>query len=393
MDSEITIIGAGVIGSSLASLLSKQGVKVTLIDRGTPLNISKSSKFYGRTLALNLASINIFKELTIWNDLKKNATSYRRMFVWDSKGSSPLEFLAKDIEKAELGSVISVNSILESLRNIVLDSENINLKQETGLTGVEVIDKQIVVSCSNGEKITSKLVVGADGVHSTLRKIANIKTRSWSYDQKAFVAGLKTDKSHQQTAWQIFTPTGPIAFLPFDLLEGSNISLVWSANLDYSKKLESLAKKEFIKELEDKTELILGTIELQTEINSFPLNQLHSRSYSSERIALVGDAAHSFHPLAGQGLNLGISDVACLSRNIIKARRKGIDIGLNRNLKEYERSRKIPNLTMTAMMELFKRGFETSDPWIKFGRNLAFDITSESQILKKRFIKEAAGII
>ena len=393
MDSEITIIGAGVIGSSLASLLSKQGVKVTLIDRGTPLNISKSSKFYGRTLALNLASINIFKELTIWNDLKKNATSYRRMFVWDSKGSSPLEFLAKDIEKTELGSVISVNSILESLRNIVLDSENINLKQETGLTGVEVIDKQIVVSCSNGEKITSKLVVGADGVHSTLRKIANIKTRSWSYDQKAFVAGLKTDKSHQQTAWQIFTPTGPIAFLPFDLLEDSNISLVWSANLDYSKKLESLAKKEFIKELEDKTELILGTIELQTEINSFPLNQLHSRSYSSERIALVGDAAHSFHPLAGQGLNLGISDVACLSRNIIKARRKGIDIGLNRNLKEYERSRKIPNLTMTAMMELFKRGFETSDPWIKFGRNLAFDITSESQILKKRFIKEAAGII
>ena len=206
------------------------------------------------------------------------------------------------------------------------------------------------------------------------------------------MAALKTEKPHDHTAWQVFTPTGPIALLPFDSLEGANISLVWSAELNYSSKLSNLSKKEFIKELEEKTELILGKIELKTDISSFPLNQLHSKNYVAERVALVGDAAHSFHPLAGQGLNLGLSDVSSLASKLIKARRSGVDIGSDKILEDYERSRKIPNLTMAAMMELFKQGFETSDPWIKLARNLAFKTASESQILKKTLIKEAAGI-
>ena len=181
--------------------------------------------------------------------------------------------------------------------------------------------------------------------------------------------------------------------LPFDVNKESNISLVWSAEKKYAEELNSLEDKKFISELENKSEHILGSIELKSDIHSFPLNQLHSKSYFSNRIVLVGDAAHSFHPLAGQGLNLGFSDVASLSDKLIKARRSGNDIGSDEILQEYERSRKIPNLTMTTMMELFKRGFENSDPWIMLGRNLAFTAVSEASWLKKRFVKEAAGFI
>jgi len=392
VDSEITVVGANVVGSSLACLLSKQGIKVTLLDRGSPLNLSKSSTLQDRTLALNLSSIDLFKELNIWNELKKQSTPFKRMFVWDSKGSSPLEFLAKDIKKKELGYVISNNTILRSLNKLIQDSPEITLKQETELSGINIKEKQISISLLGDERLSSKLIIGADGINSTLRKKAKIKTRTWSYDQRAFVAGLKTEKFHNYTAWQVFTPKGPIALLPFDLIEGSNISLVWSAEIDYAEKLQKLTQKEFVKELEEKTEQILGKIDLKTDIRSFPLKQLHAKNYFSQRVALVGDSAHSFHPLAGQGLNTGLSDVTSLNAVLIKARRKGLDIGSERTLKDYERSRKIPNLTMAAMMELFKEGFETSDPWVKLARNFAFNLATKSNTLKKRVIKEAAGI-
>ena len=314
------------------------------------------------------------------------------MFVWDSKGSSPLEFLAEEIKKKDLGYVISNNTILKSLNKLIQDSPKITLKQQTELSGIDIKENEISISFLGGERISSKLIIGADGINSTLRKKAKIKTRTWSYDQRAFVAGLKTEKFHDYTAWQVFTPTGPIALLPFDLMEGSNISLVWSAEIDYAEKLQKLTQKEFVKELEEKTEQILGKIDLKTDIRSFPLNQLHAKSYFSERIALVGDSAHSFHPLAGQGLNIGLSDVTSLSAVLIKERRRGQDIGSQRTLKDYESSRKIPNLTMAAMMELFKEGFETSDPWVKLGRNFAFNMATKSSTLKKRVIKEAAGI-
>ena len=392
MDSEITVVGAGVVGSSLACLLSKQGIKVTLLDRGSPLSLSKSSVLQDRTLALNLSSIDLFKELNIWNELKKQTTPFKRMFVWDSKGSSPLEFLAEEIKKKELGYVISNIAILKSLNKLIQDSPKITLKQQTELSGIDIKENEISISFLGGERISSKLIIGADGINSTLRKKAKIKTRTWSYDQRAFVAGLKTEKFHDYTAWQVFTPTGPIALLPFDLMEGSNISLVWSAEIDYAEKLQKLTQKEFVKELEEKTEQILGKIDLKTDIRSFPLNQMHAKSYFSERIVLVGDSAHSFHPLAGQGLNIGLSDVTSLSAVLIKERRRGQDIGSQRTLKDYESSRKIPNLTMAAMMELFKEGFETSDPWVKLGRNFAFNLATKSSTLKKRVIKEAAGI-
>ena len=245
---------------------------------------------------------------------------------------------------------------------------------------------------SDGKQVSSPLVVGADGAKSFIRNKINIDTRTWSYYQKAFVASLKTNKPHLNTAWQVFTSTGPIALLPYDKAGKANVSLVWSADNKYAAEINKFTKKDFSRELEEKTESILGNVEIVGDIYSFPLYQLHSKTYFSNRAVLVGDAAHSFHPLAGQGLNSGLSDVSCLFKLIAEYRRKAKDIGSKEILRDYEKRRKVPNLAMVALMELFKQGFEGNNPWLKLTRNMAFKVASKNRILKRNLIKQAAGI-
>ena len=392
MDFEITIIGSGVVGSVLASLLATQGVEVCLIDRQDPFKNNKLSKLLGRTSALNLASIGLLNKLEIWNNLCGGSTDFERIYVWDSEGSSKLVFSAEDIEKKKLGSVISNNYILKEVLGILKRTENIELKFNRTLKDISVDDNSVQVITEDEEKITSKLLVGADGSMSMVRKLSQIPTRTWSYDQTAFVTSLKSENPHESTAWQIFTPSGPIALLPFDQENKGNISLVWSEDNESAERIKSLDDNNFTFELEKRTESILGDFELKDEVRFFPLNQLHAKHYFSNRQLLIGDAAHTIHPLAGQGLNLGLSDVLSLYTILLSARRKGDDIGANKTLLNYENSRKIPNLTMTVMMELFKQGFGNSSPWITLGRNTAFMVTQESAWLKKKFIKEAAGL-
>ena len=276
---------------------------------------------------------------------------------------------------------------------ILKRTENIELKFNRTLKDISVDDNSVQVITEDEEKITSKLLVGADGSMSMVRKLSQIPTRTWSYNQTAFVASLKSEKPHENTAWQIFTPSGPIALLPFDQGKKGNISLVWSEDNKNAERIKSLDDNNFTLELEKRTESILGEFELQDEVRFFPLNQLHAKNYFSNRQLLIGDAAHTIHPLAGQGLNLGLSDALSLHSILLSARRRGDDIGANKTLLNYEDSRKIPNLTMTVMMELFKQGFGNSSPWITLGRNAAFRVTQESAWLKKKFIKEAAGLI
>ena len=170
------------------------------------------------------------------------------------------------------------------------------------------------------------------------------------------------------------------------------LSLVWSADTDYAEKLLSLDGPSFLSELESKMESTLGKLILDGEIISYPLHQLHAKDYYSQRVALVGDAAHSMHPLAGQGLNLGLGDVQYLAQSILKERRNGGDLGSKKLLSDYSKKRKIVNLRMMGMMELFKNGFGTSNPWIRLGRNMAFNFTNKTKEVRKRLIREAAGI-
>ena len=392
IDYEILIVGAGVVGATLAFLLAKQGIQTCLVDQRNTQDYSKKNYFTGRTASLNLSSIELFEKIGIWKNLIKFSTKFRRMFIWDGEGSSSIEFLAKDIEEDVLGYIATNNSIVSEMFKKYSSLPNLTILEGEGIESFKQEENNIESLLSTGKKISSKLVVGADGLFSSVRKLSSIPIRSWSYNQTAITGSLSSSEYHEETAWQVFTSSGPLALLPFENKSDSNLSFVWSVHSHEIKELIE-SKKNLLSNLERATEMRLGNLNLVGEVYSFPLNQLHAKKYFSNRAVLVGDAAHTIHPLAGQGMNLGISDLVALSKVLSCARRKGMDIGSGKVLSEYDKERQKYNLRMLALMEVFKHGFENNNPWIKLGRNFIFDLTANNKELKKLFIKGAAGII
>ena len=391
MDFEVVVIGAGVAGSSLALSLAKEGVDVCLIDKGTPEIKEDISR--GRTAALNLASQNILEKLGVKRGIQNYLTPFKNIYVWDSEGTSSLEFSSDEIGQPKLGDVVTNNAILSSIFLLLPNHKNLRFLSGDRLKTLDPQEESIKVCTEGGENISCKLVVGADGGLSSVRELSSINIRTWSYDQKALIANLKAEKSHNNTAYQVFTKNGPIALLPMQKDNEESLSLVWSADIDYAERLLDLDIPSFLNELERKTESVLGKLSLDGEMSSYPLHQLHAKDYYAQRVVLIGDAAHSMHPLAGQGLNLGLGDVEELASRILRSRRHGEDVGNDKMLSDYSKARKSINLRMMGFMEVFKKGFGSTNPWVRLGRNMAFGATQKAPELRKRFIKEAAGII
>jgi len=391
MDFEVVVIGAGVVGSSLALFLAKEGMDVCLIDKGVPE--IKGNLFDGRTAALNLASEKILEKLGIKSSIQKYLTPFKGIYVWDSEGTSSLDFSSDEIGQLKLGDVVPNNAILSGIFLQLPNQKNLRFLSGNTLKTLDSQEESIKVCTEEGENISCKLVVGADGGLSSVRELSSIKIRTWSYEQKALITNLKAEKSHNNTAYQVFTKDGPIAMLPMQKDNEEVLSLVWSADLDYAEKLLSYDVPSFLNELERKTESLLGKLSQEGKMLSYPLHQLHAKDYYTHRVALVGDAAHSMHPLAGQGLNLGLGDVEELANRILSSRRHGEDVGSDKMLSEYNKARKLVNLRMMGFMEVFKNGFGSTNPWVRLGRNMAFGATKKAPELRKRFIKEAAGII
>ena len=392
MKYEAIIVGGGVVGASLALLLGQAGMRICLLDKGSPSRVQQTDLFKGKTASLNLASIELFKKLGIWEKVDQYSKEFTNIEVWDSEGSSAITFNAQDISETKLGKVAHNNNIISSLFDLLQKLPTVDLLENESVLSINNIEELIEIKTDSGLNLTANLIVGSDGSMSSIRSLSSIPIRTWSYEQTAIVSLLESEIPINKTAYQIFTSTGPIALLPVTV-EGENlVSLIWSADKVYAEKLLSLRDSEFLEELKLKTEGKLGHFKIREAISSFPLHQLHAKEYFSERTVLVGDSAHTIHPLAGQGLNLGLSDVIDLSERILSLRREGRDIADEQMLKAYSDSREKINLRMTALMEAFKRGFGSKNPWVKLGRNLAFSVANETKFLKKKFIKEAAGI-
>ena len=391
MNYQVTIVGGGVAGALLALYLGKARVNTCLIDKGEP-SLKLANPFIGRTTSLNLSSINSLREAGIWETIEKNSQQFEEIYVWDAEGSSSVQFNAAEISRKDLGVIVHNNIILEAIFNELEKIPEIRLIEDDSLMDIKHDPHKVEISTHAGLNIMSELLIGADGSLSKVRDLSQIPIRTWSYQQQALVASVVTEKSLNKTAFQIFTDTGPIALLP--LAQGSNeASLIWSTDEEYGQKILKLERNLLMQELRLKTEDRFGEIICKEDIDSFPLHQLHAKKFYKGRSILVGDSAHTIHPLAGQGLNLGIADVKELSELLTSANRYGRALYDKEILRSYSKKREPESYKMIALMEAFKRGFGSENIWIKLGRSFAFDFANNTKVLKQRLIKEAAGVI
>ncbi len=312
------------------------------------------------------------------------------MRISDGQGSGAIHFDAAEIGEAELGYIVENRVIVEAARACIAQNSNIAVMCPADIFGIEVGETEAAVTLADGRKLRTLLIAGADGAASQTRKWAGISTQGWSYDQTAIVATVRTTVPHDHCAHQIFLPTGPLAFLP--LSEPNLSSIVWSCDTQRANSLLALDDLSFRNALQASFGGRLGEIELMSTRGAFPLSLAHARHYVSERVALVGDAAHCVHPLAGQGVNLGLLDAATLAEVVSGASQAGRDIGSMRVLRQYERWRKGANLTMLAVTDAFKRGFGTSYWPMKRLRNIGLGAADGMGPIKRLIMRRAAGL-
>lgn len=387
-DYDVLIIGAGIVGLTAALALCESNLRIAILDRQMPVLAKNLSKIEQRVSAIAPVTINIFHALGIWHEIKSLRTSpYQKMFVWDENGSGQIHFDSADVGATELGYIIENNLIQSSLLTQLNKHSAITWLCPALLKEIQLLENFALITLEDGQQITSKLLVGADGAISQVRELVGIRAVEWDYGHASLVATVQTELSHKKTAWQRFLTTGPLAFLPLN--NHHHCSIVWSTNPDEAKQLQNMDMAEFEQKLITSFENRLGKIKLLGERQIFPLRMRHAKQYTLNRLALIGDAAHSIHPLAGQGLNIGILDAVCLAEVIAQAKMKNRDFGAHYILRRFERWRKGKNLSMIATVELFKRFFGLQSPPLQWLRNSGLNMVDKSTFLKSCIMNQA----
>ena len=409
---DVIIIGGGMVGLSMALLLARglpqakdreSKFKLALIDgqkkhKVEPSNKNKISQFSSRVSAISLASQALFESLDLWQtSIASRACPYENMFVWDAEGTGNINFSALDIHQVNLGHIIENTVITEALATALTEHSNLTVYKESQVSTYDPQSDSQVINLEGGTELRSNLIIAADGANSFIRQEAEFDVRSWSYEHQAIVSTVRTEKPHNFTASQCFSKSGPLAFLP--LLDQENTkdaqfysSIVWSCEPEKAALLMDMDKAAFHSASQKAFENKLGLIEDSAERIAFPLWQRHATSYVKSGLALIGDAAHSVHPLAGQGVNLGLLDVISLFEVIKGALEKDEDYSSEQVLSRYQRQRKGHNLSMMALMETFKRGFESDDLMLRWLRNVGLSIVDKATPIKHQLMKKAMGL-
>jgi len=389
------------VGLTMAASLSDSDLKVLLIEKQDLNRVLDSDlldakavnddQFDVRVSAVSPGNRAFLSSLGAWQKIpKQRQAAYEHMKVWDGDGTGEIEFSAAKIAQADLGVIVENRLIQLALLKRIQACENIDCGFGHELNSIQTSDKSAEIILTNGQSYQSKLVIGADGAHSIVKKLAGIDSNENDYSQIAYVANVKTELPHQNTAWQRFTPFGPVAFLP---LANENLcSVVWSLDTDKANKLKDIPTEEFTQKLQQAFESKLGRVTAVSKHYGFPLVKRHSQSYLSHRVALVGDAAHTIHPLAGQGVNLGFQDVASLSKLILQLGSHKRDYGLVANLRPFERERKTENMLMQNAMSGFKHLFANQSMPVTLLRNFAMSALNDIPMVKHSIIKKAMGI-
>ena len=396
-DFHIVIVGGGLVGACAAALAAANPhlaeLRIAVLEANPP-SAPAPGDIDLRVSAVSRASQRILTAVGAWPLVPPPSLSpYEEMIVWDAAskpcGAGAIHFSASATSEPNLGHIVENRQLqwalyaCQSFRRVSL------LRAE--LAGLSFERDRAVVSLGDGRTVSASLVVGSDGAVSLSRKLAGIETAGWDYDQRAFVTHVRTEHSHARTAWQRFLADGPIAFLP--LVDGRS-SIVWTTRPAHAEHLATCPPEQAAQEIESAIDGVLGKVEIAAQRVHFPLRLTHARQYCKERFALVGDAAHAIHPLAGQGVNLGFLDCAALVEVLAQELSSGADpaaLAELRVLRRYERWRKSENLIALGLVDGLNRLFSTTDAMLGWIRRTGLGAVDRSALAKRFFMGRAMG--
>ena len=387
---DIVIAGGGCVGGTLACALAQAGVRVAVIEAREAQRVWPAGSVDIRVFAITRASERIFRSIGCWDAIERAGISpFRDMRVWDASGPGSIHFDSAELGEPTLGYIVE-QRVIQAALNARMEA----LPTLARLCPAEISDFAVDAAAmrimlSDGRTLHAQLLVGADGAASAVRGRAGIAIGARDYQQEAVVAVVSTEQPHQKTAWQRFLPSGPLAFLP---LRDGRSSIVWSTTPQAAETLCALDDTAFMERLGDAFAQQLGRITAVAERARFPLRRLHAKRYIADRLALVGDAAHVIHPLAGQGVNLGLLDAAALAEVVLDARAAGRDYGLLSNLRRYERWRHGDNRAMQLAMDGFKDLFGATAPPVRLLRNAGLGLVDRAGPLKQMLARRAMGL-
>ena len=392
---DVIVVGAGMVGAALACLLARSdtSLSIALLEARATAPFDPE-QFDPRVAALTEKSRTLLDCCGAWDSIAaQRVSAYGAMQVWDAEGTGEIHFDCQDVQQPNLGHIVENSLVVESLLAKVDKLNNIDFICPVSVAQYSQSESQVSVDLSTGEQLLAPLLVAADGGNSSIRERFKFATREWDYGHSAIVTTVQTESVHQQTAWQRFMPTGPLALLPLDK-QGDHhyCSLVWSQESDEAERLMALDDEAFCIELSRASEHCVGKILSVDKRHAIPLRQRHAKDYVVERVALLGDAAHTIHPLAGQGVNLGFADVKALVDTLCAEAKRGNDLGSLMCLNKYQRLRKPENLATMAAMEGFKRLFAADNVAVRLLRNMGLGKVNKIKPLKNEIIKQVMGL-
>ncbi|WP_411351711.1 FAD-dependent monooxygenase [Leisingera aquaemixtae] len=391
--SDILIVGGGLNGPALALALAQTGHSVTVVDSLTPDKLADDG-FDGRGYALALASQRLLQQTGVWQHVGGNAQPMLEIKVTDGHaghGPSPffIHFDHAELEEGPMGYMVEDRFLRRAFLQAMEDQPQITLVSGRTVTAQAPDQTGVTVTLDDGGELRGQILVGSDGRRSGTAQRAGIKRTGWDYGQTALVCAIDHEKPHHGIAHQFFMPPGPLAILP---LPGNRSSIVWSEQTETAKAIHALNDAEYIQALRPRFGDFLGEISLAGKRFTYPLNLTIANSFIGNRMALVGDAAHGMHPIAGQGLNAGLRDVGALAEVITEATRRGEDIGSPLVMERYQQWRRFDTASLVAATDVFNRLFSNDNPLLRLGRDIGMGVAGAIPGLRRNFVREAAGL-